>query len=75
MEAMEGGPLAIVKDGDMIRIDIPARKLDLLLTDREIKARWKSHKAVKPKIKKGWLARYASLVTSASTGAIMKGNE
>jgi len=74
-EAMEGGPIAIVRDGDMIRIDIPARKLDLLLSDREIKARWKSHKAVKPKIKTGWLARYASLVTSASTGAIMKGNE
>jgi dihydroxy-acid dehydratase len=71
-EAMEGGPIAIVKDGDMIRIDITKRKLDLLLSDKELKDRWKSHKAIKPKIKKGWLARYASLVTSASTGAIMK---
>lgn len=71
-EAMEGGPLAIVKDGDMIHIDIPGRKVDLLLSDKEFKERWKTHKAVKPKITKGWLARYASLVTSASTGAIMK---
>jgi dihydroxy-acid dehydratase len=71
-EAMEGGPLAIVKDGDMIHIDIPGRKVDLLLSDKEFKDRWKAHKAVKPKITKGWLARYASLVTSASTGAIMK---
>jgi dihydroxy-acid dehydratase len=71
-EAMEGGPIAIVKDGDMIRIDITKRKLDLLLSDKDIKDRWKTHKAIKPKIKKGWLARYASLVTSASTGAIMK---
>lgn len=71
-EAMEGGPIAIVKDGDMIRIDIPGRKVDLLLSDKELKDRWKSHKAVKPKITKGWLARYSSLVTSASTGAIMQ---
>jgi dihydroxy-acid dehydratase len=71
-EAMEGGPIAIVKDGDMIRIDITKRKLDLLLSDKELKDRWKSHIAIKPKIKKGWLARYASLVTSASTGAIMQ---
>jgi dihydroxy-acid dehydratase len=71
-EAMEGGPIAIVKDGDTIRIDITKRKLDLLLSDKDIKDRWKTHKAIKPKIKKGWLARYASLVTSASTGAIMK---
>jgi dihydroxy-acid dehydratase len=71
-EAMEDGPIAIVRDGDIVRIDIPGRKIDLLLSDRELKDRWKSHKAVKPKITKGWLARYASLVTSASTGAVMK---
>ncbi len=71
-EAMEGGPIAIVKDGDTIRIDIPKRKLDLLISKDEMKKRLKKHKPIQPKIKKGWLARYASLVTSASTGAIMK---
>ncbi|MBI5098258.1 MAG: dihydroxy-acid dehydratase [Nitrospirae bacterium] len=71
-EAMEGGPIAIVKDGDMISIDIPKRKLDLLITEKEIKRRFNTHKPIKPKINKGWLARYAQLVTSASTGAVMK---
>lgn len=71
-EAMEGGPIGLVKDGDIISIDIPKRKLDLLLTKKEIEQRYKTHKNIKPKIKKGWLARYASLVTSASTGAVMK---
>jgi dihydroxy-acid dehydratase len=71
-EAMEGGPIGIVKDGDTIEIDIPKRKLDLLLSEKEIMERFKKQKPVKPKITKGWLARYASLVTSASTGAVMK---
>ncbi len=71
-EAMEGGPIAIVKDGDMIEIDIPKRKLNLLLSDKEITTRFKIYKPIKPKVNKGWLARYAALVTSASTGAVMK---
>ncbi len=71
-EAMEGGPIAVVRNGDKISIDIPKRKLDLLVSGEEIKKRLKTHKALKPKITKGWLARYASLVTSASTGAVMK---
>jgi dihydroxy-acid dehydratase len=71
-EAMGGGPIAIVRDGDMIDIDITARKLDLRLSEEEIKKRQKTFKAIKPKIKTGWLARYASHVTSASTGAIMQ---
>ncbi len=71
-EAMEGGPIAVVRDGDIISIDIPKRKLDLLVSEEEIKKRFKTHKAIKPKINKGWLARYAKLVTSASTGAVMK---
>jgi len=71
-EAMEGGPIAIVRDGDIISIDIPERKLDLHVSDAEIKKRFKTHKAIKPKINRGWLARYAKLVTSASTGAVMK---
>ncbi len=71
-EAMEGGPIAIVRDNDEIIIDIPNRKLDLLVSDEEIKERLKKQKPIKPKINKGWLARYASMVTSASTGAVMK---
>ncbi len=71
-EAMEGGPIAVVRDGDTISINIPKRKLDLLVSDEEIKKRLKTYRAIKPKINKGWLARYASLVTSASTGAVMK---
>ncbi|MBI4844151.1 MAG: dihydroxy-acid dehydratase, partial [Nitrospirae bacterium] len=71
-EAMEGGPIAIVRDGDVISIDIPNRKIDIKLDEKEIKSRLKSLKALKPKIRKGWLARYAASVTSASTGAVMR---
>ncbi len=71
-EAMEGGPIGIVKDGDIISIDITKRKLDLLITKKEMDKRLKSHKPIKPKIRRGWLARYAAFVTSASTGAVMR---
>lgn len=71
-EAMEGGPIAILRDGDKIRIDIPKRKIDVLLSDEEIKKRLLQWKAPEPKITHGYLARYGKIVTSASTGAIMK---
>ncbi|NOY52882.1 MAG: dihydroxy-acid dehydratase [Deltaproteobacteria bacterium] len=71
-EAMEGGPIAVVKDGDPITIDIPHRKLTLGLSPEEIAQRMKSWKPPSPKIRTGWLARYAKNVTSASTGAVMK---
>lgn len=71
-EAMEGGPIAIVKDGDMISIDIPKRRLELLLNKEEINRRLNKWKPLKPKINKGWLARYSKLVTSAGSGAVMK---
>jgi dihydroxy-acid dehydratase len=71
-EAMEGGPIGIVKDGDTISIDIPKRKLDLLISKEEMEKRLKKHKPIKPKIRSGWLARYSKQVTSASTGAVMK---
>lgn len=70
-EAMEGGPIAIVRDGDRIKIDIPKRKIDVLLSDEEIKKRLSEWKQPEPKIKKGYLARYARLVSSAGSGAIM----
>ncbi len=55
-----------------ITIDIVNRKIDLVISKKEIENRFKTFKPIKPKIKKGWLSRYAKLVTSASTGAVMK---
>jgi len=71
-EAMEGGTLAILRDGDRIRIDIPNRKIDVLLSDKEIKKRLSKWKPPRPKITKGYLARYARMVSSAGSGAVMK---
>ena len=71
-EAAEGGPIALVKEGDIIAIDIPAKKLNLKVSDQELAKRRKSLKPFKPAITSGYLARYAKLVTSASTGAIFK---
>jgi dihydroxy-acid dehydratase len=71
-EAMEGGVIAILKDGDRIKIDIAARKIDVLLSDKEIKERINKWKPLKPKITKGYLSRYAKLVSSAGNGAVMK---
>jgi dihydroxy-acid dehydratase len=71
-EAMEGGPIGLVREGDIVSIDIPKRKINLLVAEDEIQRRMKTQKTIKPKISKGWLARYASLVTSASTGAVMR---
>jgi dihydroxy-acid dehydratase len=71
-EAMEGGVIAILKDGDRIKIDITNRKIDVLLSEREIKERMTKWKPLSPKITKGYLARYAKMVTSAGSGAVMK---
>jgi dihydroxy-acid dehydratase len=69
-EAADGGPIALVEDGDRILLDIPNRKLDLLVDEATIAARRAKWQAPEPKIKGGWLARYAKVVTSAHTGAI-----
>jgi dihydroxy-acid dehydratase len=71
-EAMEGGVIALIKDGDRIELDIPKRRLELLVSDKEIEARKRRWKAPQPKIKKGWLARYSKLVTSAYKGAVLE---
>jgi dihydroxy-acid dehydratase len=71
-EAAEGGPIAIVRNGDRIILDIPNRKLEVKLSKAEIKKRLAKWKPREPKIKTGWLARYAKMVTSANTGAIVK---
>jgi len=70
-EAAEGGPIAVVKDGDMVEIDIPARKLNVLVSDDELKKRLAQWKPPKRELK-GYLKRYASLVQSANTGAVFK---
>ena len=69
-EAAEGGPIAIIKDGDIIEIDIPAKQLQLHLSDEEIQGRLKQWKVPEPKIKSGYMYRYAQMVSSASTGAV-----
>lgn len=71
-EAMEGGPISLVKDGDKITIDIPNRKMDLNISEAELKDRLSKWSPPEPKIKTGYLARYAKLVTSAGTGAVVK---
>jgi dihydroxy-acid dehydratase len=71
-EAAEGGPLAIVHDGDSITIDIPSRKLHLHVGDEEIKKRLAAWKRPEPKFKKGYLALYARLAESADRGAIIR---
>lgn len=70
-EAMEGGPIAILRDGDKIKIDIPKRKIEVMISDEEIKNRLVQWKQPEPKIKHGWLARYSRIVSSAGNGAIM----
>jgi dihydroxy-acid dehydratase len=69
-EAQEGGLIALVEEGDIIKIDIPARSLELAVTEEEIEKRRKNWKRPDYKIKHGYLYRYAKQVTSASTGAV-----
>ncbi len=70
-EAAEGGPLSLVRDGDLISIDIPARRLELLVQDGELEKRRAAWQPPAPRAKKGYLARYARLVSSASKGAVL----
>lgn len=69
-EAAEGGPIALVQDGDTIELNIPSRRLDLLVDEKTLEERRANWRAPQPKIKSGWLSRYARVVTSAYTGAI-----
>lgn len=71
-EAMEGGPIAVVEDGDVISIDIPAGKLELCIPEWELEQRLAAWKAPQPKVTKGYLARYAKAVSSACKGAIVE---
>ncbi|HEY8910886.1 MAG TPA: dihydroxy-acid dehydratase [Desulfosporosinus sp.] len=70
-EAMEGGPIALVENGDLISINIPNRSLQLLVSDEELAKRRQAWVRPEPKVTSGYLARYAKLVSSASKGAVL----
>lgn len=70
-EAAEGGPIALVQDGDEIEVDMYERRLDLLVAPEELQRRRAHWQPPEPKVKRGWLARYARLVRSAAYGAVM----
>ena len=71
-EAAVGGPIAFVEEGDIIKINIPENTLNVDITDEEMEARKAKWQPREPKITTGYLARYASMVTSGNTGAILK---
>ena len=69
-EAVRGGPIAVVRDGDAITVDVDARRLDVALTDEELAARLADWHAPEPRVTRGVLAKYARSVSSASRGAV-----
>ncbi len=71
-EAAVGGPIALIEEGDIIRVDIPAKGLNVLVSDEELKRRKAAWKPREPKITTGYLARYAAMVTSGSRGAVLE---
>lgn len=73
-EAAVGGPIALIKEGDIISIDIMANKINVKLSDEELAERRKEWQPKEPRIKTGYLARYAAMVTSGNTGAILDVN-
>ena len=67
-----GGPIALLEEGDRIRIDIPNLKLETLLSDEELAARRAQWQPRQPKVTTGYLARYAKMVTSGNRGAVLE---
>ena len=70
-EASEGGPIGALQDGDEITIDIPAKRLDVKLTDDQIRSRLKTRRPIERKIRPGYMERYVKYVSSASKGAVL----
>jgi dihydroxy-acid dehydratase len=70
-EASAGGPIGLIEDGDRVIINIPERKIDLDVSTEDLEVRRKNWKPLEPRVKKGYLARYASMVSSADKGAIL----
>ena len=71
-EAVEGGPIAFLEEGDIISVDIPGRKLEVKVPDEELARRKAAWKPLPPRARRGYLARYSALVSSADEGAVMK---
>ena len=71
-EAAVGGPIALIEEGDIIAIDIPNMKLDVKVTEEELEARKAKWQPREPKVTSGYLARYASMVTSGNRGAVLE---
>lgn len=71
-EAAAGGPIALLRDGDIVVIDCDERLIEVKLSDEELAKRLAEWVEPEPKVKSGWLARYSKLVTSANTGAVLK---
>jgi dihydroxy-acid dehydratase len=71
-EAAERGPIAAVRDGDIISIDIPNHRLDVEVSDEELKKRLSQLPAFEPRVKTGYLSRYIEKVTCASKGAVLR---
>ena len=71
-EAAEGGPIGLIQEGDIISIDIPNASINVEVSEEELERRRASFVPQEPKIKTGWLARYARMVSSANTGAVLK---
>ncbi len=71
-EAAVGGPIALVEEGDIIKINIPELKLELNVSDEELAERKRKWQPKEPNVKTGYLARYASMVTSGNRGAILE---
>ncbi|MFQ6058788.1 MAG: dihydroxy-acid dehydratase [Anaerolineae bacterium] len=70
-EAMAGGPIALLEEGDIVEINIPQRELNVRLSDETLEERRRRWRPIAPRVTKGYLARYAAQVTSASTGAVL----
>ncbi len=71
-EAAAGGPIALLQDGDIVEIDIPGHTLDVRLSEAELAARARAWQPRPPRFSTGCLAKYASMATSADTGAVLK---
>ncbi|GAX91498.1 dihydroxy-acid dehydratase [Effusibacillus lacus] len=71
-EAAAGGPIALLRDGDIVVIDVDERVIEVKLSDEELEKRRADWVEPEPKVKTGWLARYSKMVTSANTGAVLK---
>jgi dihydroxy-acid dehydratase len=71
-ESAEGGPIGLIRDGDMVCIDLPERKLDVELSPAELRARRREWTAPEPRYTRGWLSRYAAMVTNAARGAVLE---